>query len=165
MTAPCRISRALKAGYDAGHDTPAPHLFRRGQFHLAYSHQRLEGRGAVTGGLTEFASPEDWFFLDHDQRHTLSTGFTLNLPARAYVSANVSYGSGFLNGDGPDHLSKHTTLDLSVGKGLGEDWLIALQTVNLTNKRFLLDSAYTFGGTHFAEPQQIYVELRYRFHY
>ena len=25
--------------------------------------------------------------------------------------------------------------------------------------------ANTFGGTHFAEPRQIYVELRYRFHY
>jgi len=41
----------------------------------------------------------------------------------------------------------------------------ALQTVNVTNRRFLLDSANTFGGTHFAEPRQIYVELRYRFHY
>ena len=42
---------------------------------------------------------------------------------------------------------------------------MALQTVNLTNRRFLLDSANTFGGTHFAGPPQIYVEVRYRFHY
>ena len=143
----------------------SPQLFRRGQFYLAYSNQRLQGQGAVTGGLTDFAPPEDLFFLDHDQRNTLSTGFTVNLPARTYVSANVSYGSGFLNGDGPDHLPNHTTLDLSFGKGFGEKWRVALQTVNLTNKRFLLDNANTFGGTHFAEPRQIYVELRYRFHY
>ena len=69
------------------------------------------------------------------------------------------------DGDGPDHLPGHTTFGLSFGKGFGEDWRVALQTVNLTNKRFLLDSANTFGGTHFAEPRQIYVELRYRFHY
>jgi len=53
----------------------------------------------------------------------------------------------------------------SLGKGFGEYWRVALQTVNLTNKRFLLDRANTFGGTHSAEPRQIYVELRYRFHY
>ena len=39
------------------------------------------------------------------------------------------------------------------------------QSVNLTNRRFLLDSSNTFGGTHFAEPRQVYVELRYHFHY
>lgn len=142
----------------------SPQLFKHGQFHLAYLHQRIQGQGGVAGGLTDFSPPADLFFLDHDQRKTLSTGFTINLPARSYVSANVSYGSGFLNGDGPDHLPGHT-FDVSLGKGFGEYWLVALQTVNLTNKRFLLDSANTFGGTHFAEPRQIYVELRYRFHY
>ena len=71
----------------------------------------------------------------------------------------------FLDGDGPRHLPGHTTLDVSVGKSFGEYWLVGLQTVNLTNRRFLLDSANTFGGTHFAEPRQIYVEVRYRFHY
>ena len=121
--------------------------------------------GAVTGGLTDFSPPADLFFLDHDQRHTLSTGITISLPLRSYVSGNVIYGSGFLNGNGPDHLRGHTTLDLSLGKGFGEKWLLALQTVNLTKKRFLLDQSNTFGGTHFNEPRQIYVELRYRFHY
>ena len=53
----------------------------------------------------------------------------------------------------------------SFGKGFGEYCVVALETVNLTNRRFLLDSANTFDGTHFAEPRQIYVEVRYRFHY
>ena len=129
------------------------------------THQKIQGQGAVTGGLTDFSPPAALFFLDHDQRNTLSTGLTVNLPSRSYVSGNVVYGSGFLNGDGPDHLPGHTTFDFSVGKGFGENWMVALQGVNVTNKRFLLDSANTFGGTHFAEPRQIYVELRYRFHY
>jgi outer membrane receptor protein involved in Fe transport len=77
----------------------------------------------------------------------------------------VNFGSGFLNGDGPQHLRAHTTFDLSYGKRFGEDWAIALQTVNVTNNRYLLDNSNTFGGTHFAEPRQIYLEIRYRFHY
>ena len=160
---PLTIEHGRMRGFEV--TARSPQLFRHGQFYLAYSNQRLQGQGAVTGGLTDFSPPADLFFLDHDQRHTLSTGFTVNLPAHAYVSANISYGSGFLNGDGPDHLPGHTTFGLSFGKGFGENWRVALQTVNLTNERFLLDSANTFGGTHFNEPRQIYVELRYRFHY
>jgi outer membrane cobalamin receptor len=160
---PLTIERGRMRGFEA--TARSPQLFGRGQFYLAYSNQRLQGQGAVTGGLTDFSPPADFFFLDHDQRHTLSTGFTVNLPARVYVSANVSYGSGFLDGDGPNHLPDHTTFGLSFGKGFGENWRVSLQTVNLSNQRFLLDNANTFGGTHFNEPRQIYVEVRYRFHY
>jgi len=160
---PLTIERARVCAFEV--TARSPQLFKRGQLYLAYSHQRAQGQGLVTGGLTDFSPPADIFFLDHDQRHTLSAGFTINLPTRSYVSGNVRYGSGFLEGDGPIHLPGHTTFDVSFGKGFGESWLVALQTVNLTNKRFLLDSANTFGGTHFAEPRQVYVEVRYRFHY
>jgi TonB-dependent receptor-like protein/carboxypeptidase family protein len=160
---PLTIERVFVRAFEA--TARSPMLFKRAQFHLAYSHQKIQGQGAVTGGLTDFPPPADLFFLDHDQRHTLSTGLIVNLPSRGYVSGNVLYGSGFLKGDGPDHLPSHTTFDFSVGKGFGEDWMVALHSVNVTNKRFLLDSANTFGGTHFNEARQIYVELRYRFHY
>jgi TonB dependent receptor/Carboxypeptidase regulatory-like domain/TonB-dependent Receptor Plug Domain len=160
---PLTIERARIRGFEI--TARSPQLFKRGQFYLAYSHQYAQARGAVTGGLTDFSPPADLFFLDHDQRDTLSAGGTLNLPSRSYVSGNVRIGSGFLDGDGPGHLPGHTTFDASFGKGFGECWLVVLQTVNLTNRRFLLDSANTFGGTHFAEPRQIYVEVRYRFHY
>jgi TonB-dependent receptor-like protein/carboxypeptidase family protein len=160
---PLTIERVFVRAFEA--TARSPMLFKRAQFHLAYSHQKIQGQGAVTGGLTDFPPPANLFFLDHDQRHTLSTGLIVNLPSRGYVSGNVLYGSGFLKGDGPDHLPSHTTFDFSVGKGFGEDWMVALHSVNVTNKRFLLDSANTFGGTHFNEARQIYVELRYRFHY
>ena len=143
----------------------SPQLFGRAQFHLAYSRQKIQGQGGVTGGLTDFSPPSDLFFLDHDQRDTLTTGLMVTLPARSYVSGHVQYGSGFLDGDGPQHLPRHTTFDLSVGKDLGENWKVALQAVNVANRRFLLDKSNTFGGTHFSEPRQIYVEVRYRFHY
>jgi len=160
---PLTIERVLVRAFEL--TVQSPELFHRAHFHLAYSRQLIQGQGIVTGGLTDFSPPADLFFLDHDQRHTLSSGFTIKLPARSYFSANVSYGSGFLDGDGPQHLRPHTTLDLSYGKRFREDWLIALQTVNVTNNRYLLDNSNTFGGTHFAEPRQIYLEIRYRFHY
>jgi outer membrane receptor for ferrienterochelin and colicin len=144
----------------------SPLLFRRGQFRLAYSRQTVEGAGAVTGGLTDFSPPLGFFLLDHDQRHTLSAGFVINLPGRSFASTNVRYGSGFLDGDHlPDHLPGHTLIDFSFGKGFGEKWALAIQTVNLANRRFLLDNSETFGGTHFVEPRQIYLEVRYKFHY
>jgi outer membrane cobalamin receptor len=160
---PLTIERALIRGFEL--TARSPMLFRRGQIYLAYSHQKAQGKGAVTGGLTDFSPPQGFFFLDHDQRDTLSTGFNITLPSSSYVAGNVRYGSGFLNGDGPEHLPGHTTFDLSLGKQFGEDWLVAVKSVNLLNSRFLLDNSNTFGGTHFVEPRQIYVELRYLFHY
>ena len=160
---PLTIERARLRAFEI--TVRSPELFHRARFHLAYSHQYAQGEGKVTGGLTDFSPPADLFFLDHDQRDALSTGLTVKLPARSYASGIVHFGSGFLDGDGPGHLPSHTTLDFSFGKGFGENWIVGLQTVNVTNSRFLLDSANTFGGTHFAEPRQIYVEFRYRFHY
>ncbi len=162
---PLTIDRARIRAFEV--TARSPLLFKRGRFHLAYSHQKIEGAGAVSGGLTDFSPPVGFFLLDHDQRHTLSTGFVLDLPGRSYASTNVRYGSGFLDGDGNgiNHLPGHTLVDLSCGKGFGEDWLLSISAVNVANRRFLLDHSNTFGGTHFVEPRQIYVEVRYRLHY
>ncbi|MGH9828765.1 MAG: hypothetical protein ACREDR_36550, partial [Blastocatellia bacterium] len=65
----------------------------------------------------------------------------------------------------PDHLPGHTTFDLSAGKKISEDWSIAAHCINIGDNRFLLDNSLTFGGTHFSDPRQVYVEVRYRFHY
>jgi TonB dependent receptor-like, beta-barrel/Carboxypeptidase regulatory-like domain/TonB-dependent Receptor Plug Domain len=144
----------------------SPLIRRRARVHLAYSYQVAEGSGAVSGGLTDFSPPEEgYFYLDHDQRHTLNTGFFLRLPVRSYASGNVYYGSGFLDGDGPGHLPGHTTVDLSLGKDFGETWSVSLNALNAANRRFLLDNSLTFGGTHYADPRQVYAEVRYRFHY
>jgi outer membrane receptor protein involved in Fe transport len=37
--------------------------------------------------------------------------------------------------------------------------------LNLANKRYLLDNSNTFGGTQYANPRQVSVEVRYRFKY
>jgi hypothetical protein len=143
----------------------SPMILRRGQMHLAYSSQRAEGWGERTGGLTFFPPPNELFLLDHDQRHTLSVGGNANLPRRAWIAANLYYGSGFPDNGGPARLTQHTTFDLSLGKSFGESWSVAVQAVNVANRRFLLDNSLTFGGTHYFDPRQIYGEVRYRFHF
>src|SRR4029078_11673993 len=50
----------------------SPKLDRRLTVHYALSVMTAQGRGAVTGGLTDFSPPSDaYFYLDHDQRVTL----------------------------------------------------------------------------------------------
>ena len=143
-----------------------PRLFKKVDVHLAYSHQSAEGSGAVTGGLTNFSPPADgFFFLDHDQRDTLSTGFTAALPRRSWISGNLVYGSGFLNGNGPDHLPGYATFDLALGKSFGENWEVRLTGTNLANKHYFVDLSNTFGGSHFADPRMVSAQVRYRFHF
>jgi hypothetical protein len=162
---PITLERARIRGWEA--TVRSPQLFRRGRFHLAYSRQFVQAQGGVTGGLTDFEPPEtgDYYFLDFDQRHTLGTGFDISLPRRSWASANVSYGSGFLDGDGPAHLPANTTLDLAVGKQVGERWSVQAYALNAANRRFFIDRSNEFAGTHYAPPRQIAVELRYRFRY
>jgi outer membrane receptor protein involved in Fe transport len=62
-------------------------------------------------------------------------------------------------------LPGHTSFDLSLGRSFGERVTVSLTALNLANRRFLLDNSTTFGGTHYADPRQVYVQVRYRFHY
>jgi outer membrane receptor protein involved in Fe transport len=161
---PLTIARARLRGWEA--TLRSPRLFHRAQLHAAFAHQYAQGKGGVSGGLTDFAPPEDaLFFLDHDRRDTLSAGFSVNLPWRSWASGDFSYGSGFLDGDGPQHLPAHNSLDVAVGKSFGEKWSVRVSALNVTNQRYLLDNSNTFGGTHYAYPRQVAAEVRYRFRY
>ena len=145
---------------------------------MAYSNQIAQQRGPITGGLICYppnsaacAVAPGYSALDHDQRNTLNLGFDGSLPRRAYASFNVYYGSGFSNGysDPPspysgDYLPGHTTVDLSVGKEVGEIHRFG-DGDNVANTRVLLDNSLTFGGFHDNDPRQIYGEVRYRFHF
>jgi outer membrane receptor protein involved in Fe transport len=100
----------------------------------------------------------------------LNLGVNGTLPWHVFASTNVYYGSGFTNGmpnaQYPgDYLPQHTTFDISLGKSFGEKYRVSLNALNVANRRVLLDNSLTFGGFHFNDPRQIYVEFRYRFHY
>jgi len=155
----------------------SPRIWHRGQFHLAYSNQIAQARGPFTGGLIcpspappGCEPPPGYAPVDHDQRNTLNAGFNATLPWQAFASANVSYGSGFTNGmpnaqyPGP-YLPEHTTVDLSLGKSFAERYTVSVTALNVGNRRVLLDNSLTFGGFHYLDPRQIYVEFRYHFHY
>jgi outer membrane cobalamin receptor len=161
---PLSIAGARISGWEFS--IRSPRLFHRGEVDIAYSYQHAEGQGAITGGLTDFSPPEaGYFFLDHDQRHTLHGNFNFALPHRAWVAGGAYYGSGFVDGENPRvHLQPHTTVDFSVGKAIGERWSFSVVGLNVANRRFLLDNSETFGGTHYGDPRQIYVQLRYLFH-
>jgi len=148
----------------------SPHLRNRAQLYVTYSNQLALGRGCIVGGLIgPCPVPLPGFFaLDHDQRNTLHLGGQYTLPWRAYFSTDVYYASGFSNSDPAipgDHLQPHTTFDLSLGKSFGEKFSANLQAINVANRRILLDNSFTFGGTHYLNPREIFVQLRYRFHY
>jgi hypothetical protein len=161
---PLTIASARIRGWEG--TVRSPKIAGLVQIHAVYSYQFAEGRGPVTGGLTDFSSSGDnFFFLDHDQRHTLNAGFDISLPRAIWISPNVSFGSGFLDGNGPAHLAPHTEASISVGKSFGDKWTIAATALNLSNSRYLEDNSNTFGGTHFNYPRQLSVQLKYKFHY
>jgi hypothetical protein len=161
---PLTVDGARLYGWEA--TVRSPRIARRGEVYLTYALAHAEGEGAISGGLTDFSPPaSSYFLLDHDQRHTFHTGFNFNLPWRAYAGASWYYGSGFTDGssDVPAHLEGHNTVDFSVGKAVAENLTVSVTALNVGNRRFLLDNSETFGGTHYADPRQIYVQIRYRF--
>ncbi len=134
---PLTIDRALIRGVEA--TVQSPLITGRARIHLAYSNQTAEGGGGVVGGLTDFTPPEEGrFYLDHDQRNTLSFGTTVQLSSASWIGGNYSYGSGFLDGNGPGHLPGHSTIDLAAGVRWN-DWSLKVTAVNALGKRYLLD--------------------------
>jgi hypothetical protein len=179
MYFPIAVDGALVRAWEMTLQTPS--LARVGRFYVTYSNQIAQQRGAIIGGFvckiqSDPVCANDGFTyiaLDHDQRETLNTGFTANLPRHTWFSSNVYYGSGFSNGlaganEGPyngPYLPVHTTFDSSAGHLIGEHWNFAVNVINVTNHRVLQDNSVTIGGFHWNDPRMFFAELRYRFHF
>jgi outer membrane receptor protein involved in Fe transport len=148
----------------------SPRIQNRAQIYLTYSNQLALGFGDINGGLTDFSFGDGYGLLDHDQRNTLHLGAQYTLPWNSYASTDVYYGSGFSNGSPSaqypgDHLPGHATFDLALGKSFGERFSVNVQAINVANRRVLLDNSFTFGGTHYLNPREIFMQLRFHFHY
>lgn len=148
----------------------SPRIHDRGQLYLTYSNQLALGCGGINGGLTNFSFGGGCGLLDHDQRNTLHIGGQFSLPRRVSATTDVFYASGFTNGAAPqmapgDHLQPHTSFDLALSREFLERFTLNLQAINVANRRVLLDNSFTFGGTHYLNPREMFVQLRYRFHY
>ena len=173
MYFPIAVDGALVRAWEMTLRSPA--LWRLGQFHVSvFEPDRRAARGHYRRIHVQHCRrtrPATWGRtispVDHDQRDTLNTGFTANLPAQTWFATNVYYGSGFTNGlacadpsacqnNGPyygPYLPAHTTFDLSVGHSLGEHWKISATAINVTNHRVLLDNSVTIGGFHWNDPR------------
>ena len=147
----------------------SPRIHNRAQLYLTYSNQLALGFGNINGGLTDFSFGDGFGLLDHDQRNTLHIGGQYTLPWQSFISTDVYYASGFTNGNSPpdpnDHLQPHTTFDLTLSKAFGEKFSVSVNGINVANRRVLLDNSFTFGGTHYLNPREIFVQVRYRFHF
>jgi hypothetical protein len=148
----------------------SPKIKKRFDVYLTYSNQMVEGRGIVTGGLlsnpgSTLCEGGGFCYLDHDQRNTLSAGFHTALPFRTTASGNLAYGSGFLEGNGPQHKPDHTEFSFSLSKSFGERFSVGFTAQNIADSRYQLDDSNTFGGTHWNYPRQVSGEIRYRFHF
>ena len=145
----------------------SPRIRNRAQIYLTYSNQLALAFGNINGGLTDFSFGDGFALLDHDQRNTLHLGARYDLPFQSYASTDIYYASGFTNGDPTipgTHLQPHTTFDLALGKSFGERFALNVQALNIANRRVLLDNSFTFGGTHYLNPREIFVQIRYHFH-
>lgn len=161
---PITIQGARISGWEL--TVRSPRIRNRAQVYLTYSNQLALGFGDINGGLTDFSFGDGFGLLDHDQRNTLHIGGNLSLPWQSFVSTDTYYASGFSNGTPPpSHLPGHTTFDISVGKNFAEHLSVSVNALNVANRRVLLDNSFTFGGTHFLNPREIFIQLRYRFHY
>ena len=168
---PITVSQALIRAWEL--TLHSPRIAHRVQLHLSYSNQIAEGSSIITGGLNNVAPSPGLSPLDHDQRNTLNVGGIVTLPWSAYASTNVYYGSGFSNGLAGTpgwpyqgaYLPGHTTFDLALGKDFGKRVTANFTALNVTNRRVIYDDSLTYGGFHWNLPRQLYVELRYRFHY
>ncbi len=184
---PVTIEHAHIRGVDVS--LTSPRIFNRLHLSLIYARMRAEGWGGISGGLTEDAElvkpgigvlhhtdPDvsgGRFFLDHDQRHTMTLGSFLSLPWDSYIFGELHYGSGFPNlGEEENedtttatHLPGHARLDLGGGKRFGKNWGLTINVLNVTNGSYLLDNSPLLGGVHWVEPRQIWAEVRYSFHY
>ena len=167
---PVTIGNARIRGVDVS--LTSPRIAKRLRFSLIYARMRAEGWGGISGGLTEDESlveSTDRFFLDHDQRHTLTVGSFLSLPSNSYIFGEFHYGSGFPNlGEESTvgtHLPGHARLDLGGGKSFGKNWQVTINVLNVTNGSYLLDNSPLLGGVHWVEPRQIWAEVRYKFRY
>lgn len=128
---------ATRSGFEGTHQGElafdyGSHHSTDNQISLGSHSDRFAYFVSLNGNRTDLGLQTPASEVIHDQRITISSGFSVDLPQRSWFTGNVSHGSGFLNGDGPDHLSSHTSLDSAFGKSFGKKWAVKFSAWNVT---------------------------------
>lgn len=129
--------------------------------------------GVIYGFNNGSESSNEYFFVDHDQRHRVFTGLDYNIePLRAFVNVTYGFGSGFPDAsDGvfgtcvtaACRLPKHSELNITFGKSLSDDVDVRFEIENLTNNVYPINLGSDFNGSHVSPPRTATVRMSYRF--
>jgi len=124
---PLKISGARLYGWEVS--VRSPRIALRCEVHLRYAYAHAEGRGAITGGLTDSsAAASGRFLLDHD-RATRCTPASFSIcRGGSQLAGNRYNGSGFTDGSSaaPTHLPGHTTFDMAASRSFAEPLTVSL---------------------------------------
>jgi outer membrane receptor for ferrienterochelin and colicins len=163
---PVNLERARSRGVEMFVESPR---YKGLNFYVNYALYYAQAKGGITGGLIKRGEPPEprYFFLDHDQRHTLSVGAEYHIERyQAWINANFRVGSGFPDASGTfvrSRLPGHAIVDLAIGKTFFQRWEAKLELENLTNNVYPINLSSEFNGSHYSAPRLVTFRLGYRF--
>lgn len=163
---PINLRRGRSWGVETFVESPS---YKGLSVYTNYAFGYAQAKGNRTGGLISLTErpAKGFFFLDHDQRHTLSAGFNYDLERYgAWINSDVRFGSGFPDASrtfAGGRLPRHTVWDIAVGKRFAERWDFRVELENITNKVYPINLASEFNGTHYSPPRLVTFRFGYRF--
>ena len=135
------------------------------------------GQAPITGGFLPSDDPVGYFDLDHDQRLSI-TGSATYTANKLFVSSTVLYGSGLVNGLGPDDVGHafgtglldfnkpfkvdpSTIVNLSAGYSIVSGSTVIRPQVyvdNVFDRHYLLKGAF-FSGAQVGRPRSVQLRI------
>ena len=116
---PLTIDRARIHGWEA--TANSPRIAGRAQFHAAIlTSTRRALAASPEGSPISNLRTKAISFSIMTSAILFPPGVNLSLPWRVWTDFNANYGSGFVDGEGPEHLPSHETFDLSWENRLGK---------------------------------------------
>ena len=162
---PLTIERARIRGWEA--NVNSPRIAGRANFHLAYSHQYAAGVRRGQRRSDRLHSARGFVLLPRSRpaEYALHGLQPCRFRGRWAATSMWLTDRDFWMQTVRQHLPSHTTYDLALQGSFGENWSVRLTALNLGNSRYLLDNSNTFGGTHYVNPRELSVQVKYRFHF
>jgi hypothetical protein len=168
---PVNLDRGRTHGVEAFFESSS---YRGLKGFVNYSLTYSQAIGGVLHGFKDGSeAANEYFFVDHDQRHRVFAGLDYNIESmHAFVDLTYGFGSGFPDAsDGvfgtcvtaACRLPKHNELNIALGKSLGDHIEARLEVENLTNNVYPINLGSDFNGSHVSAPRTATVRMSYRF--
>jgi outer membrane receptor protein involved in Fe transport len=139
-----------------------------------YSLNYAQAIGGIIYGFNNGSEAEDeYFFVDHDQRHQVFAGMNYDIESlKAFVNLTYRFGSGLPDAsDGvfascvtvSCRLPKHSEFNMTFGKSLTDHVDARLEIENLANTVYPINLGSDFNGSHVSAPRTVTMRMAYRF--